>query len=115
MKSYWINYNYVVALLLKIKYKNEGKLYTKISEINSMENKIINKCLENNIIVTTCSKLDNNYFTYYQDLVLVKDELYDNLIKCYNMYNLLPVDLLMVLLNYEQELLVTKKLTKKKS
>lgn len=115
MKSYWINYNYVVALLLKIKYKNEGKLYTKISEINNMENKIINKCLENNIIVTFCGKLDNSYFTYYQDLVLVKDESYDNLIRCSNMYSLLPIDLLMVLLNYEQELLNTKKLTKKKS
>ena len=65
MKSYWINYNYVVALLLKIKYKNEGKLYTKISEINNMENKVINKCLESNIIVTFCGKLDNSYFTYF--------------------------------------------------
>lgn len=115
MKNYWINYNYVVALLLKIKYKNEGKLYTKISEIKSIENKVINKCLESNIIVTTCGELDNSYFTYYQDLVLVKDESYDNLIRCSNMYSLLPVDLLMVLLNYEQELLDTKKLTKKKS
>lgn len=115
MKSYWINYNYVVALLLKIKYKNEGKLYTKISEINNMENKVINKCLENNINVTIFGELDNSYFTYYQDLVLVKDESYDNLIRCSNMYSLLPIDLLMVLLNYEQELLNTKKLTKKKS
>ena len=115
MKNYWINYNYVVALLLKIKYTNEGKLYTKISEINNMENKVINKCLENNIIVTFCGKLDNSYFTYYQDLILVKDESYDNLIRCSNMYSLLPIDLLMVLLNYEQELLNTKKLTKKKS
>lgn len=115
MKNYWINYNYVVALLLKIKYTNEGKLYTKISEIKSIENKVINKCLESNIIVTTCGKLDNSYFTYYQDLILVKDESFSNLIRCYNMYSLLPVDLLMVLLNYEQELLDTKKLTKKKS
>ena len=102
MKNYWINYNYVVALLLKIKYTNEGKLYTKISEINNMENKVINKCLENN-------------FIYYQDLVLVKDESYDNLIRCSNMYSFLPVDLLMVLLNCKQELLNIKKLTKKKS
>ena len=43
---------------------------TKISEINNMENKVINKCLENNIIVTFCGKLDDNYFIYYQDLVL---------------------------------------------
>ena len=97
MKNYWINYNYVVALLLKIKYTNEGKLYTKISEINNMENKVINKCLENNIIVTFCGKLD------------------DNLIRCSNMYSFLPVDLLMVLLNCKQELLNIKKLTKKKS
>ena len=115
MKSYWINYNYVVALLLKIKYTNKGKLYTKISEINNMENKVINKCLENNINVTIFGELDNSYFTYYQDLVLVKDESFSNLIKCIDMYSLLPVDLLMVLLNYEQELLNTKKLTKKKS
>lgn len=115
MKSYWINYNYVVALLLKIKYTNEGKLYTKISEINNMENKVINKCLENNINVTIFGELDNSYFTYYQDLVLVKDESFNNLIKCIDMYSLLPVDLLIVLLNYEQELLNTKKLTKKKS
>lgn len=114
MKNYWINYNYVVALLLKIKYKNEGKLYTKISEINNMENKVINKCLENNINVTIFDELDNSYFTYYQDLVLVKEESFSNLIKCIDMYSLLPVDLLMVLLNYEQELLDTKKLTKKK-
>lgn len=115
MKNYWINYNYVVALLLKIKYTNEGKLYTKISEINNMENKVINKCLENNINVTIFGELDNSYFTYYQDLILVKDESFNNLIKCIDMYSLLPVDLLMVLLNYEQELLDTKKLTKKKS
>ena len=115
MKNYWINYNYVVALLLKIKYTNEGKLYTKISEINNMENKVINKCLENNILVTFCGKLDDNYFIYYQDLVLVKDESYDNLIRCSNMYSFLPVDLLMVLLNCKQELLNIKKLTKKKS
>ena len=111
MKSYWINYNYVVALLLKIKYKNERKLYIKINEVNDMKNKIINKCLENNIIVTFCGELDSSYFTYYQDLILVKEESYDNLIKCSNMYSSLPVDLLMVLLNYEQDLL-NKKLVK---